>query len=69
MVETREVVIAEPKLKSSEEVAAQLGLCVRSLQRLVRDGEFPQPIRFSRKLIRWSSATVNDWIQTRSIAS
>jgi predicted DNA-binding transcriptional regulator AlpA len=34
-------------------MARRLHISVRTLYRMVRRGQVPQPIRFNRKLVRW----------------
>lgn len=50
------------RLLSSEEVAKRLRVSVRTLWRLVASKQFPQPIRFNRKLVRWTSRSLDDWL-------
>jgi prophage regulatory protein len=49
-------------LLTSAEVARQLAICTRTLWRLVEDGQFPQPIRLGRKLVRWRRKDVDAWV-------
>jgi excisionase family DNA binding protein len=51
------------ELLTAQEVADRLAVGVRTLQRMVERGEVPQPIRFSRKLIRWRMCDVADYIE------
>ena len=51
-----------PQLLSAAEVARRLSIGVRSLYRLAEQGILPQPIRFSRKLVRWRTAEVEAWL-------
>ncbi len=47
---------AEPKeLLNVHQVAERLGISVRTVWRMVSRGTLSQPIRFSRKLIRFSA--------------
>jgi excisionase family DNA binding protein len=54
---------SSPDLLTSQQVAARLSISVRTLWRLVATGKFPQPIRYNRKLVRWKSSEVHDYIQ------
>ena len=40
-------------LVPAREVARRLSVAVRTLYRMVRRGDVPQPIRLNRKLVRW----------------
>ena len=50
------------ELLTSQQVADRLAVSVRTLWRLVKRGEFPQPIRYNRKLVRWKSGDVERYI-------
>jgi excisionase family DNA binding protein len=50
---------------SARQVASRLGISVRTLWRMLRRGGFPAPIRYNRKLVRWRSADVDRFIQSR----
>jgi predicted DNA-binding transcriptional regulator AlpA len=49
-------------LLSATEVAALLGISVKSLYRYRATGGFPDPIRVGPRLIRWPSRVVNEWL-------
>ncbi len=51
------------QLITSQQVAEKLNLSVRALWRMVAANRFPAPIRFNRKLVRWSLRVVDKWIQ------
>lgn len=53
-------------LLTAQEVARRLSIGVRTLWRLVAQGSLPQPIRFSRKLVRWKAADIDSYIQSLS---
>lgn len=48
------------KFLNRKEVATYLGVSESTVQRMVKKGELPQPIRIGSKLIRWSE---NDIVQ------
>lgn len=48
---------------TSAQVADKLRISVRTLWRLVAAGKFPQPIRYSRKLLRWKTNTVIEYME------
>ena len=53
-------------LLTAKDVARRLSIGVRTLWRLVAQGKFPQPIRYTRKLVRWKTADVDRYIQSLS---
>jgi excisionase family DNA binding protein len=50
-------------LLTPQEVADRLSVAVRTLWRMVERGDFPQPIRFNRKLIRWRQCDVANYVE------
>lgn len=53
------------RLLALAEVEAQTGLKKTSLYGLVRKGEFPPPVRLSRRCSRWPASQVQAWIADR----
>jgi predicted DNA-binding transcriptional regulator AlpA len=49
--------------------AHRIGVHVRTLQRMVRDGEFVRPIKVSRNRIGFLETAVNSWIASRPEAA
>jgi excisionase family DNA binding protein len=49
-------------LLSIEEVAQHCGVAPSTVRRMVRDGMFPRPERFGRRLRRWSVHKFNAWV-------
>ena len=49
-------------LLTSQQVADRLFVSTRTLWRLVAAVKFPQPIRYNRKLVRWKSNEVTQYI-------
>ena len=43
-------------------VARKLGVSLPTLDRLVRAGKAPPPIRFSATCVRWDSHAIDTWI-------
>jgi predicted DNA-binding transcriptional regulator AlpA len=52
----------EPDLLTSAASAERLNISVRTLWRLVATGQFPQPKRYNRKLVRWPTQVVRRWL-------
>jgi len=49
-------------LLTVEQVAERLSMSVRSLQRMVKRGKFPPPIRYTRRLVRWKRTELTAWV-------
>jgi predicted DNA-binding transcriptional regulator AlpA len=47
------------------EVAALLGVDVRTVHRLRHDQEFPAPIPVSKRMKRWSRSSLQAWLNSR----
>lgn len=56
----------KPELMTLKEVAELLGVGLRSLNRHVRRGFFPPPLRLGTRTLRYSRRTVLDWIAEQS---
>lgn len=54
---------APDRALAPKEVARLLGVCGKTLRRLVASGKFPPPTRYSRKLLRWPASTVQAHIR------
>lgn len=49
-----------------EEVSAKLGITKNALGSLRhREKTFPQPIRVSKKVLRWDEADIDTWLEQR----
>jgi predicted DNA-binding transcriptional regulator AlpA len=55
-------VVPDDELLDAHAVAKRFAISVATLMRLVQRGEFPQPLRYSRKLVRWKRSTVQNWL-------
>jgi prophage regulatory protein len=51
-----------PSLLNKDAVCGRLGLSARCLENMVRDGQFPPPVRLGR-FVYWSEAAVIAWQQ------
>ncbi len=60
---TRRAGLASEDLLTSREVARRLSIGVKTLFRLVRAGVVPQPIRLSRKILRWRVDEFERWLK------
>ena len=55
-----------PELLTAQAVAAVLMISVRTVWRMVERGQFIQPIRWNRKLIRWPAPLVRAWVEEQA---
>ena len=46
-------------------VERMTGLSKSTLYRLIKKGEFPQPLRMTRKAVRWRREEINEWLSHR----
>jgi excisionase family DNA binding protein len=51
-------------LLTSKQVARRLSVSVRTIWRLLERGTLPQPIRYSRKLVRWRTVDIDRFVAT-----
>jgi len=49
-------------LLTPREVAGRMSIAMRTLWRMVELNRFPQPVRFTRKLVRWKARDVDAYI-------
>lgn len=56
------------QLVSASQLAAEFGLQPRFLQKLAEAGSFPKPIRFGKRLLRFSRAQVQAWLDAQACA-
>jgi excisionase family DNA binding protein len=54
--------MSEVLLLTSKQVADRLNMSIHTLWRLVAAGKFPAPVRYNRKLVRWKSTAVDQYI-------
>ncbi|OFO64997.1 AlpA family phage regulatory protein [Haemophilus sp. HMSC068C11] len=56
------------KLIPGKSVCRIVGFQRTKLNKLVKEGNFPQPIRFSQNFVRWDLEEVNQWIEEQKAA-
>lgn len=49
---------------TSDQVAQMILVSVRTLWRMVKKDQFPQPVRYNRKLVRWRVEDVRTYIDS-----
>jgi predicted DNA-binding transcriptional regulator AlpA len=52
----------EPLLLSARDVAALLGVSLRTVRAMDSSGRIPEPIRITRGCVRWKLSEVRSWI-------
>lgn len=56
------------KLIPGKSVCRIVGFQRTKLNKLVKEGNFPQPIRLSQNFVRWDLEEVNAWIEEQKAA-
>lgn len=51
------------------EVESATGCKKSTIYKLLKDGSFPRPVRLSARMVAWSEAAVQRWVQGRIQAS
>ena len=59
----------QTKLLTRPDIEALTGLKCSTIYRLMRRGEFPEPIRIGERAVRWPEAEIEAWIASRPRAS
>ena len=54
------------RLLEKSEVIAILGICDRTLEKLVRSNQFPEPLRLGKR-VKWVDSVVQSWL-ARAVA-
>lgn len=57
---------APERLLTRQEVARVISVGIPTLDRMVKRGEFPRPVKVGPQLVRWSAGTVQAWIQEQT---
>ena len=53
------------RLFTRHQVEARCGIARTTVYRLMRSGQFPEPIRVGPRAVRWPAAEVEAWIRDR----
>lgn len=57
----------QPNLLTSQDIADLLKVSVRTVERLIKRGDLPNPdLRLSRNMMRWKPETIRDWLASHS---
>ncbi len=57
------------RLLRLSEVLARCGLSRSSLDRMMRDGSFPEPLKVGVRAVRWRESEIEAWLGSRPRAS
>ena len=57
------------KLLRREEVEARVGLKCSSIYRLMRAGQFPEPVKVGPRAVRWPASEIEAWLAARPRAT
>lgn len=49
------------------DVVADLGICRRTIERMVREGSFPRPSRLGKRAVAWPASKVAAWKASRPL--
>lgn len=55
----------EKQLRTKREVAARLRTSTRTVDRLRRQGRFPQPLQISDRVYRWTDEVIDRFLRER----
>ncbi|MFC0323994.1 helix-turn-helix transcriptional regulator [Gallibacterium melopsittaci] len=53
-------------LINKQTVSMKVGFGKTKLAEMIKNNQFPQPIRFSQNCIRWRLSEVNQWIEEQA---
>ena len=57
------------RLLRREEVEAQTGLSRSAIYRLMRAGQFPEPVKIGPRAVRWPQSELNEFLASRPRAT
>lgn len=57
------------RLLPRDAVETRVGITTSTLYRMMRSGEFPEPLRIGSRCVRWSEHEVEQWIAARPRAT
>ena len=59
----------EDRLLRREEVETRCGLARSSIYRLMRSGQFPEPVKVGPRAVRWPASEIEEWLNARPRAT
>ena len=57
------------RLLRREEVETRCGISRTTIYRLMRCGQFPEPIKVGQRAVRWSASEIEGWLAGRPRAT
>ena len=55
----------QDRLLRREEVEARCGIARTTIYRLMRAGQFPEPLRVGPRAVRWRASEIEAWLASR----
>ena len=59
----------DDRLLRREEVETRCGIARTTISRLMRCGEFPEPIKVGPRAVRWPASEFEEWLASRPPAT
>jgi predicted DNA-binding transcriptional regulator AlpA len=56
---------ADDPMIGLEEISVMLGTSKRTISRLIKVKDFPEPYRISSSVLRWKASVVKSWLNSR----
>ena len=53
------------RLVTMKEVMARTSMCRGTIDYLMRHGDFPLPVKLGRRIVRWWSSEIDEWMRSR----
>ena len=60
--------LSQADFVTRRDLGQALGVSQRSISNFVREGQLPEPIRISRRTVRWSTEALRDWLLSQQQA-
>ena len=54
----------EQRILRRPQVEALIGLRKSTLYKLIKDGQFPAPIKITKRAVGWRSVDIDQWLQS-----
>ena len=59
----------EQRILRRPQVEALIGLRKSTLYKLIKDGQFPAPIKITKRAVGWRAVDVDQWLQSLPVRS
>ena len=57
------------RLLTRPEVETHCGIARSTIYRLMRSGQFPEPVKVGPRAVRWPASEIEEWLNTRPRAT